>query len=145
MKILVDSREQLPYTFEGYPDVTTETVGLETGDYTIEGYEDVFVIERKSLPDLMGTMTRGRNRFQREMDRAADMGMFEVVIEASRDQIESGDYRSQMNPNAAIGSIKAWSRPENIRFVYANDRVNAERYTYGRLIELREYYEGLAF
>ena len=145
MKVLVDTREQKPYTFEGYPDVTTEDVGLDTGDYTVEGYEDVFVIERKSLPDLMGTMTRGRNRFQRELDRAADMGMFEVVIEASRDQIEAGDYRSQMNPNAAIGSIMAWSQPGNIRFVYANDRANAEQYTYQRLAERRDHYEYTAY
>lgn len=139
MHILVDSRERKPYRFLEFG-ATTETVKLETGDYTLDGFEDVFVIERKSLPDLMQTMTRGRNRFQRELDRAEAMSTFEVVIEASRDTIEAGDYRSNMHPNAALGSIRAWSEPDNIQFVYANDRPNAELYTYYRLEELGDYY-----
>ena len=54
VRILIDSREQLPFTFQAY-DVTPEVVGLPVGDYSLPGFQDRAAVERKSLrgPDRL--------------------------------------------------------------------------------------------
>jgi ERCC4-type nuclease len=47
MKILIDTREQIPFNFSRYG-VQTETDALPVGDYSIPGFEDRVAIERKS-------------------------------------------------------------------------------------------------
>ena len=69
MKILCDTREQAPYTFDRYQGVTVERAALQTGDYSLAGLHDHIGLERKSLDDLTGTLTKGRERFQRECER----------------------------------------------------------------------------
>jgi ERCC4-type nuclease len=42
--IIIDTREQQPWKFENYTIANTK---LDTGDYSIEGLEDILAIERK--------------------------------------------------------------------------------------------------
>ena len=52
-KIVIDTREQRPWTFDGMPSIQR---GLRTGDYSIDGHTeppDGIVIERKSAEDLL--------------------------------------------------------------------------------------------
>jgi len=63
MIIKTDSREQLPYEFKSPSEVGTVLVG----DYSISGLEDHISIERKSIDDLIGCLTTGRERFKREL------------------------------------------------------------------------------
>lgn len=64
--LLVDTREQRPLQFSHLP---AESATLYTGDYSVKGLEEVFAVERKSLADLAGSLTRERDRFMREMHR----------------------------------------------------------------------------
>ena len=66
--ILIDSREQKPLVFSNLPN---EQATLTTGDYTAKGLSDVLCIERKSVPDLVGTLfnTTNRKRFEKELQR----------------------------------------------------------------------------
>ncbi len=64
--IVVDSREQRPFDFGGWP-VTSGSI--PTGDYSIAGFEELAAIERKSLDDLCGCVTHDRNRFKKELHR----------------------------------------------------------------------------
>lgn len=54
MKIIVDTREQAPFTFahERYQ-VELETGALALGDYSLAGLSDRVAVERKSLADLV--------------------------------------------------------------------------------------------
>jgi ERCC4-type nuclease len=56
--VLVDTREQLPLSFERFPNwiAGERRATLKTGDYTVEGMETALVLERKSLGDLIGTL-----------------------------------------------------------------------------------------
>lgn len=75
VSIVTDTREQLPV-------FTNSIEKLEVGDYTtFENFEGVFV-ERKSLADFIGTFSRKENydRFERELERAADLGYFLIVV-----------------------------------------------------------------
>ena len=64
--IVTDTREQTPLAFTH---LRSERATLGTGDYSVRGLEEVFSVERKSLPDLVASLTRERARFMREMHR----------------------------------------------------------------------------
>ena len=64
MKIVVDSREQSPYSFNG---IETEVKALPVGDYSISGLEDYISIERKEINDLINCLCQDRARFEREL------------------------------------------------------------------------------
>ena len=60
---IIDTREQQPLALE----LDTVPGTLATGDYSVHGLEDLLTVERKSLDDLLGCMTSGRPRFEREL------------------------------------------------------------------------------
>ena len=78
LRITIDTREQQPWSFP--PEVATTARGtLSAGDYCITG-DDQFVIERKSLDDLVGTLSTGWERFLRELDRMEVMGSYPMIV-----------------------------------------------------------------
>lgn len=141
MKLLIDTREQEPYSFSGkwYEGVETERASLVTGDYSIAGLEDRIAIERKSLPDLVACLGRERERFERELQRAAGLDCFCVVIEASWIDLASGQYRSRLNAHSACQSIAAFTARLGIPFHFAGSRAAGEYFTYSLL---RQYLQG---
>lgn len=55
-RIVVDTREQTPWTFSKEKKrLDTVRKMLKVGDYSVEGLEDSITIERKSLNDMFGT------------------------------------------------------------------------------------------
>lgn len=141
MKILIDSREQAPFMFQGKPyvGVQIETGTLVTGDYSLAGLTNKIAVERKSLADLTQCLGRERERFERELIRAAALDCFAVVIEADWREIAQGQYRSQLNPHAACQSIAAFTARLKIPFLLAGSRAGAEYMTWSLL---RQYLEG---
>lgn len=69
--IIIDTREQKPWTFENATDsivVNTYREKLDTGDYTVRGLEPILTIERKaSVGELVGNISE--SRFKNELDR----------------------------------------------------------------------------
>lgn len=121
--ICVDTREQKPYTFSGIESVD-ET--METGDYSIVGFKDRFSVERKSLGDFISSITKPeRERFKREIKRGIDLDEFRVIIEASREDVESEDYWSDIHPNAVLGTADGWQNSYGIPFEFAGSREGA--------------------
>jgi len=79
------------------------------------------VIERKmSLDELAGNFTRGRKRFQREFERAADHSakVFLLVENGSWEGIMMHRYRSKYNPKAFLASLTAWMVRYNMTPVF---------------------------
>ncbi len=132
MIVAIDSREQLAYSFHDY-DCTVEAVTLATGDYSILGFEDKIACERKSIDDLLGCLTSGRERFEKELARARSLDRFCVIVEASFEELAKGLYRSAMKPHAACQSIIAWQIRYGTPFVFAGSRKAGEYYTHSFL------------
>lgn len=130
--IIQDTREQAPYTFACItPPPLVEVATLTSGDYSIKGLEDHIAIERKSLIDLFGTVGRGRDRFERELERLAKMRFAAVVIEADLHIIATRPpARSKLHPKVVVRSIAAWSRRYGVHFHDRRNRALAEKWTY---------------
>lgn len=128
MRIIIDTREQAPFDFkhEKYAGAIIESGSLDTGDYSLAGLIDRVAVERKSLPDLVACLGRERERFERELQRAAALDAFAVVIEAAWSELAGGQYRSQLNPHAACQSVVAFMGRYRIPFVFAGSRSGAE-------------------
>ena len=120
-KVLVDCREKLPYTFRGIRadakddrrliEIATEWQTLETGDYTICGYEQRIAVERKSCDDCFSTFGKGRERFRKELRRLAAFESATVIIEAGWGEIlnHPPDW-CKLPPKIVYRSIIAWQQ-----------------------------------
>ena len=134
MTILVDTREQRPFTFEHERyDVQIQPGTLSVGDYSLAGLQDKVAVERKSLPDLVGCLGRERERFERELQRGAALDAFAVVVEAAWADLAGGNFRSQLNPHAACQSVLAFMARYRVPFLFAGSRAAAEYAAWGFL------------
>ena len=133
MKILVDSREQLSYTFERFDHVAIQAVGLPIGDYSLPGFEDKVSIERKTLEDLVSCLGKGRKRFEMELLNSRPYELFVVVIEANMEAVMLGRYRSQISPHSAMQSIVAFQIRYGTPFIWAGSSESGEYITYSLL------------
>jgi ERCC4-type nuclease len=117
--LIVDNREQTPWNFESVTVGTgksqrplclkTEPGTLKSGDYSIKGMEDKVAIERKSKEDLFSTLSRGRDRFIRELSRLNDLEFAAVMVEAEwMDCMINPPERSRLAPVSLNGMIVAW-------------------------------------
>ncbi|MFC7191892.1 ERCC4 domain-containing protein [Halocatena marina] len=121
--VVIDDREKRPWDFPG---CNTTQDRLNVGDYTYEGFEEVFAVERKSLNDLATSCGTGRSRFEDEIRRAQDLAHFAVIIEADRAEAQAGNYYCNIHPNALIGTIDKWPKKfPTLDFIWAGDRERA--------------------
>ena len=102
---VVDTREQKPLDLSP---LQTVTKGLVTGDYSIRGLESIVAIERKGLGDLLSSIGTDRERFEREVQRLLAYPVRALVIESTWGELETGDWRSKVTPQAAVGSCLGW-------------------------------------
>ena len=104
--VLVDTREQQPLEFMRLP---SRRATLATGDYSVEGYEAVFCVERKSVPDLVHSVTGARDRFLREIQRMDGFLFRRIVVVGSEADVERGafiDRANRMTPEARARCIR---------------------------------------
>jgi ERCC4-type nuclease len=102
--IVVDTREQTPLSFS-FPTITGT---LPTADYSVAGLEEDFAVERKSLPDLFGSLTSGRERFRRELQRLLAYPFRRLLVIGSEQEIAMGMSRARgVNPKAVLHSLYA--------------------------------------
>ncbi|MCK6465097.1 MAG: ERCC4 domain-containing protein [Phycisphaerae bacterium] len=115
--ILIDTREQDPFTFANLP---SEPGTLDTGDYSVRGLEHLVAVERKSLDDLLACVGRERDRFKRELQRLRAYRFRLLIVETTAADLEQGAYpgggegarplwRSKLTPAHVLGSLAAWT------------------------------------
>lgn len=114
---ICDTREQTPFDLAP---MKTMRGGLDTGDYSVAGLENVVTVERKSLPDLLGCVGQERERFDREMHRILAFPHKMLIIESSWEDIRAGKWRSKVHPNAVCGSLLGWMS-KGIPIFFAQD------------------------
>lgn len=135
LTIVVDTREQAPFSFSGaaYDATTTERGTLSVGDYSLSGLTNLVAIERKSLADLVQCLGRERDRFDAELLRGRALQFFAVVCEGSWRQLACGEYRGKLNAKSAVQSVASFMARYNIPFFFAETRPAAEYITWSWL------------
>jgi len=125
LHVLVDTREQTPWRFT--ESVTTEFCTLTEGDYSLRGFSGRVRVERKSLADLVGSITVGRERFLAECQRLMAYEFRLLVIEASIDDVECHNYRSETNPKSVLSSVLAIHLDYGLPGIWAGNAKSAAR------------------
>ncbi|MBQ7563615.1 MAG: ERCC4 domain-containing protein [Lachnospiraceae bacterium] len=145
MTILVDRREQPTlrakkrYKRFGCP---YERATLNYGDYAVNArlpngkwiydvsdtVRPLASVERKmNLDELAGCFCQGRERFEREFQRAADNGarIYLLVEGGSWGALQLHGYRSRMNPNAFMASVIAYMVRYNMNLIFCDEASSA--------------------
>jgi ERCC4-type nuclease len=137
--ILRDTREQHPWEFEEFS-VETQDVTLATGDYAVPAHcshddesathHPQYAIERKSAPDFLNSLTWDRDRFKRELQRAAQWRRpLPVVVETSwHSLLRNRGCMAQrdIHPSQVSGTVGAWAKYYNVAFHFTETRRQAE-------------------
>lgn len=158
--LIQDSREQFPWSFRNIkahkqPDQSSpknagkvnrvilpvEVAALQSGDYSIKGYENLIAIERKSVQDAWGTFGGGRDRFERELQRLTEMvrsgGFAAVIVEGSISACLEADQQKQHQSGkkkftaaSFFRSILAWQQDYPVQWLFCDSRYIAENACY---------------
>jgi hypothetical protein len=124
--ILIDSREQRPYSFGVYP---TKTLKLTHGDYSIRGLRRVVCVERKSLPDFFSSFTKTRARMETRLKAMGKLDYAAVVVEADAFEIFDGsDYSAALGPKM-LGDVATMCAYHGVCLLLCGDRDVAEQTT----------------
>ena len=141
MLIRVDTREQQPLEFENCATVRG-TIG--TFDYSLDGDQEFFAIERKSLPDLIQSVAIQKN-WIRELKkirraRAAGFPRLVYVVEAERSDIDHFNYsiftRGRVGPAFVFHQLSELEYVHDVHIIFSGDAIGAARDIY-RLLKLR--------
>ena len=103
-RLIVDTREQTPLTFT-HLDAVRGT--LATGDYSVDGLQSRFAVERKSVPDLVGSLTQERARFMRELERMRGMDFARLLIVGRPIDLAVCLNRRAVTAASILGSLEA--------------------------------------
>lgn len=126
MRVLVDSREKAPWSFDGQAGIETVVRHLTAGDYSVDGIENRVAIERKSLDDWVRTVVRERSRFYRELERLRAYDYRCVIIEASVREIVAGQYRSEVRPESVLGFVAEVSVAQSVPVLLGGSRAESQ-------------------
>lgn len=126
MEILVDVRERYAWAFTDHQ-VSTAKEPLAAGDYAVRyGDELAAVVERKSLADLVSTLTSGKMRFV--LAELASVHRAAVVVEDRYAGVFKLDRVRPAVVADAVGECAA--RFPSVPIVFADTRALAQQWTY---------------
>jgi hypothetical protein len=94
MNIIIDSAEKMPWSFEIYP-CTVERGNLQTGDYTLKGYENLLAVERKrNTGEISINLGLKWRTFHEEFERMSEFKYKYLICEFSLDDLIAFPDRS---------------------------------------------------
>ena len=152
--ILIDTAEQLPFTFHGiHGDADTKYDLWEVrtaraclgrhpnslGDYSISDGVGHCHVERKSMDDahstLLGFNDGHRERFQVELANLSQIESAAVVVECSFEEFicNAPQYNSkpaEVNAKNLFRSVLALQQDTRVPWIFAGDRASAEQVTF---------------
>jgi hypothetical protein len=130
--IIIDTREQHPWEF---PEFAVANKKLDTGDYSIEGLENIFTIERKrSVSEIAGNITE--KRFINEMERMVEYRHKFILMEFTLNSLLDYPVGStvprrlwnnlKITGKYILKSLTEISIKYNVHIIYCGSTDNAE-------------------
>ena len=134
MRIICDTREKIPWTFTSNKIESVEVKKLDTGDYSLENFEDLFCIERKkSTSELFKNIIE--KRFEKEMIRMSELSYKFLILEFTFEDVLNYPRGSgippkkwrytKIHPNFVIKKLAEYSVQHGISIIYAGNTANA--------------------
>ncbi len=126
LEIVIDSHERYAYAFS-HQQVETRRAALAAGDYGVFDETGLIAsVERKSLADLVSTLTSGKLKYQ--LGELAALPRSAVVVEDRYSQVFKLEF---VRPAVvADGLAEAQVRWPNVPLVFCETRSLAEEWTY---------------
>ncbi|CAN5792847.1 hypothetical protein BH20ACT4_BH20ACT4_03900 [soil metagenome] len=126
LEILVDTHERYPWAF-GPQQATTCRRALPAGDYAVELHGMIVAaVERKTLVDLVSTMTQGKLRYL-----LADLATLPLAAVVVEDRYSAVFKLERVRPAIiADGLGEAHARFPSVPIVFADTRPLAQEWTY---------------
>jgi len=131
--IIVDTREQMPWEFGFH---NTAKRKLDTGDYSMEGFESLFTIERKkSVSEIANNITE--SRFKDVLERLGKIPHSFMIMEFSLDEIYQFPVGSdvpkkmwdkvKITPAFLVKNILELQLNHNIKVIFCGNATSAEK------------------
>jgi ERCC4-type nuclease len=131
--IIVDTREQQPWSFDNYAIANRK---LDTGDYSVEGLENLLAIERKkSINEIANNIIEPR--FKDVIERLSKIKHSYILLEFDLENVLSYPIGStlpkkmwdkvKISPSFIMKHILEWQMYHNIKVVFCGCPSNAEK------------------
>lgn len=144
--IIIDTREQIPWEF-GYHNTAKQK--LDTGDYSMVGFENILAIERKKSVSELAT-NLSESRFKDVLDRLSKIKHPYMVFEFDMDEVYTFPVGSdipkklwdklRISGNYIVKRLIEIQLQYNIQIVFCGDANNAERFTVSLMKRIYEQY-----
>jgi ERCC4-type nuclease len=140
--VLVDTREQNPLDFSRFKGwfAGIERKALKLGDYSIAGLEDVCVVERKNLSDLIHSCTSERSVFIHRLRQMAQYPHRLLLVTSTLGEIKSPYSMAGVNPNRITQSLIAMLAGLQIPFLCSETHELGEELVASYLYQVHLYH-----
>jgi ERCC4-type nuclease len=117
--VLVDTREQNPFNFSRFRGwfAGVEKKALLLGDYSVAGLENMCVVERKDLSDLVHSCTIERTAFIKRLRLMGQHPHRLLVITSTLSQVKSPYTHTSVDPNRTMQFLVATLAGLQVPFV----------------------------
>lgn len=144
--IIVDTREQTPWEFGFH---NTAKRKLDTGDYSMEGFESLFTIERKrSVSEIANNLSE--SRFKDVLERLGKIPHSFMIMEFSLEEVYQFPIGSdvpkkmwdklRISGNYIVKCLIEAQLNYNIHVLFCDDAENAERVAVSLMKRIYEKY-----
>lgn len=144
--IIIDTREQHPWLFEH---MTKSVSKLDTGDYSLQGMESIFCIERKaSVSEVANNITE--KRFKDVVERMSKIPHAFLLLEFNLEDIMIYPVGSnvpkkmwdklKITPKFILKHLIELQLNHNIKILFCGDSENAEKMAISIMRKVYEYY-----
>jgi len=139
MILVVDTREQRPLFTEPTDELVVVAASLPHGDYSLQGFEDRFCIERKQVSDFYTYIGKERNRTTKKMEQFREIvsagGFVGLAVEASEADLLSGFVMSRVSPETARQALVSFEVRYGVHLYYSRSRRDIERWILDRAVK----------
>lgn len=137
MIVVMDTREQDPLFTSRIPKgliITRDT--LKNGDYSIRGFEDKIMFERKRMSDLGTYIGRDHQMTKEKLSRCKDYDFVSLIIEEEeRDILFAEKQFSQVSNELFRQAIASLEIRFRMHVYYSRSRKDVERWMLDRMIK----------
>jgi ERCC4-type nuclease len=137
--LMQDSREQQPLFAAPQDSLEVVSGTLPHGDYSIKGFENKFVIERKKISDFYSYIGRERERTVKKMTEFREIvssgGFAGLVVEVPEADLLTGYIMSRVSPETARQALVSFEIRYGVHIYYSRSRKDIARWILDRAIK----------